>query len=75
MDLLVNYDKENIPEARLKKLRKQYINAEEMQVEVITKVSKAGSGLCQWVGCYCCCYIAVVVFMLVCLLLVLFLFY
>eukprot|EP01039_Chlorochromonas_danica_P005727 gene5727-6311_t len=49
MDLLQTYDKDNIPESRLKKLRKQYINAEEMQEEVIQKVSKAGSGLCMWV--------------------------
>jgi dynein heavy chain len=48
MDLLQNYDKDNIAESRLKKLRKQYINAEEMQVEVIQKVSKAGTGLCLW---------------------------
>jgi len=48
LDLLQNYDKDNIAESRLKKLRKQYINAEEMQVEVILKVSKAGSGLCLW---------------------------
>lgn len=48
MDLLQNYDKDNIAESRLKKLRKQYINAEEMQVDVIQKVSKAGSGLCLW---------------------------
>lgn len=48
LELLQNYDKDNIPESRLKKLRKQYINAEEMQVEVIQKVSKAGLGLCLW---------------------------
>ena len=48
MDLLTTYDKDNIPESRLKKLRKQYIPAEEMQVEVIQKVSKAGTGLCMW---------------------------
>lgn len=48
MDLLTGYDKDNIPEVRLKKLRKQYISAEEMQPEVIQKVSKAGLGLCLW---------------------------
>jgi len=48
LDMLVNFDKDNIAESRLKKLRKQYINAEEMQVEVISKVSKAGLGLCLW---------------------------
>ncbi|RYH31858.1 hypothetical protein EON65_01740 [archaeon] len=49
MDLLTNYDRDNIAESRLKKLRKQYISAEEMQEEVIQKVSKAGTGLCMWV--------------------------
>lgn len=48
MDMLQNYDKDNIAESRLKKLRKQYISAEEMQVEVIQKVSRAGTGLCLW---------------------------
>jgi len=48
LEQLQNYDKDNIPESRLKKLRKQYIQAEEMQVEVIQKVSKAGTGLCLW---------------------------
>ena len=48
LDMLQNFDKDNIPESRLKKLRKQYINAEEMQVETISKVSKAGTGLCLW---------------------------
>jgi len=48
LEMLQNYDKDNIPESRLKKLRKQYINAEEMQVENIQKVSKAGTGLCLW---------------------------
>lgn len=49
MDQLQNYDKDNIPEARLRNLRKNYINLEVMQDEVIAKVSKAGLGLCQWV--------------------------
>ena len=48
MDLLTGYDKDNIPEARLKKFRTKYLNAEEMQPEVVTKVSKAGLGLCLW---------------------------
>jgi dynein heavy chain len=48
LEMLQNFDKDNIPESRLKKLRKQYIPAEEMQVEVISKVSKAGTGLCLW---------------------------
>eukprot|EP01038_Epipyxis_sp_PR26KG_P006339 gene6339-8727_t len=48
MDLLTGYDKDNIPESRLKKLRKQYIPVEEFQPENVQKVSKAGLGLCLW---------------------------
>ena len=33
MELLTGYDKDNIGEAKLKKLRKQYINLDEMQPE------------------------------------------
>lgn len=49
MDQLQTFDKDNIPEARLKNLRKNYINLSEMQEEAIAKVSKPGLGLCQWV--------------------------
>lgn len=49
MELLTGYDKDNIAEAKLKKLRKQYINLDEMQPEIVQKVSKAGLGLCLWV--------------------------
>ena len=48
MELLTGYDKDNIPEARLKKLRKNYMNVDEFQPEVVQKVSKAGLGLCLW---------------------------
>lgn len=48
MDLLTNFDKDNIPEARLKKLRKTYINLDEMNPDVVAKVSRAGLGLCLW---------------------------
>jgi dynein heavy chain len=48
MDLLTGYDKDNIQDSRLKKLRKMYIPLEEMQPEVVQKVSKAGLGLCLW---------------------------
>jgi dynein heavy chain len=48
MDLLTGYDKDNIPESRLRKLRKQYINENEMQPEIVQKVSRAGLGLCLW---------------------------
>lgn len=48
MELLTGYDKDNIPEARLKKLRKNYIGVDEFQPDVVQKVSKAGLGLCLW---------------------------
>ena len=49
MEMLTGYDKDNIPEAKLKKLRKTYINLDEMNPDVVAKVSKAGLGLCLWV--------------------------
>jgi len=48
MELLTTYDKDNIPPARLKKLRKEYVNMPEFQPELVEKVSKAGLGLCLW---------------------------
>ena len=48
MDQLQNYDKDNIAEAKLKKLRKNYIPLDEFQPENVQKVSKAGLGLCLW---------------------------
>ena len=48
LDSLTGYDKDNIPPARLKKLRKEYINSPEFQPELVEKVSKAGLGLCLW---------------------------
>ena len=48
MDLLTGYDKDNIEAKRLKTLRKQYIPVDEMQPDIVQKVSKAGLGLCLW---------------------------
>ena len=48
MDRLTGYDKDNIPDARLKKLRRDYINHELFQVEKVKSVSAAGLGLCLW---------------------------
>ena len=49
MDMLTGYDKDNIADAKLKKLRKTYLPMEEMQPDVVQKVSRAGLGLCLWV--------------------------
>ena len=45
---LYTYDKENIPEARLKKL-KPYIENPSFQPDEVAKVSKACRSLCMWV--------------------------
>ena len=46
---LQEYDKDNIPEKFLKKLRKEYLHLPEMDPAVVGKVSTAGLGLCLWV--------------------------
>ena len=48
MELLTGFDKDNIPDKRLKVLRKNYIPLDEMQPDNVAKVSKAGLGLCLW---------------------------
>ncbi|OQR87505.1 dynein heavy chain 6, axonemal [Thraustotheca clavata] len=47
LDRLINYDKDNIPEALLKKLSKCVANP-GMSVEIVSKVSKAATSLCMW---------------------------
>jgi dynein heavy chain len=68
MDMIKSFDRDNIPEARLKKLRKTYLTQDNMNpevmgdaeptgnkasspgcyVQVVSKVSKAATGLCLW---------------------------
>ncbi|CAM9277540.1 unnamed protein product [Ascophyllum nodosum] len=48
MEKLKTYDKDNISPAILKKI-KPYVENPNMQVDVVTKVSKAASGLCMFV--------------------------
>mmetsp|Transcript_28190 Transcript_28190/g.33408 ORF Transcript_28190/g.33408 Transcript_28190/m.33408 type:complete len:2629 (+) Transcript_28190:1-7887(+) len=48
LDKLKNYDKDNIAPEILKKLQKN-LQEENMRVEVVSKVSKAATGLCMWV--------------------------
>ena len=45
---LQNYDKDNIGDKTLRKLRK-YVNQEVMQVDNVKKVSVAATSLCMWV--------------------------
>ena len=48
LDKLKNYDKDNIDSSVLKKIQKN-LNDPNMQVEVVSRVSKAATGLCMWV--------------------------
>jgi dynein heavy chain len=48
MDLLQNYDKDNIAAKRLKLLRKDYIQHPDFQPETVERVSKAALGMCLW---------------------------
>ena len=47
MNNLKTYDKDNIPEATIKKLQK-YITDENMQVAAVERASTATKGLCVW---------------------------
>ncbi|XP_023932407.1 dynein heavy chain 3, axonemal [Lingula anatina] len=49
LESLKVYDKDNIPEATMKKIRKDYMNNPEFDPEIIKKVSSACEGLCKWV--------------------------
>ncbi|KAJ1569497.1 Dynein heavy chain 1, axonemal [Cladochytrium tenue] len=48
LDSLMNFDKDNIPEPTVLKI-KPYIESPEFQVSVISRVSKAATSMCQWV--------------------------
>ena len=48
LDSLMNYDKENIPEKVIKKIT-EYVENDQFTPEVIAKVSKACTAICQWV--------------------------
>ncbi|KAJ3214893.1 Dynein heavy chain 1, axonemal [Dinochytrium kinnereticum] len=48
LDSLMNFDKDNIPENVVTKI-KPYIDSPEFQVSVISRVSKAATSMCQWV--------------------------
>ena len=45
---LIDYDKENIPDANLKAVQ-PYLNDPEFDPEIIAKKSSAAAGLCSWV--------------------------
>ncbi|XP_044289654.1 dynein axonemal heavy chain 3 isoform X4 [Varanus komodoensis] len=46
---LKTYDKDNIPQAVMKRIREKFINHPDFQPAVIKNVSSACEGLCKWV--------------------------
>ena len=48
IETLKSYDKDNIPEALLKKLKKNYTSREDFQPEIVKKFSAAAESLCKW---------------------------
>lgn len=46
---LKEYDKDNIPEVYVKKIRQKYINNPDFDPDKIKNVSSACEGLCKWV--------------------------
>nr|XP_054595116.1 dynein axonemal heavy chain 11 [Nothobranchius furzeri] len=49
LQALVNFDKENIPEATVKCVRDDYLSDPEFNPEFVRQKSSAAAGLCSWV--------------------------
>ncbi|XP_008202999.3 dynein heavy chain 3, axonemal [Nasonia vitripennis] len=49
LESLKFFDKDNIPQANMKRIREKFMNDRSFQPEVIKKVSTACEGLCKWV--------------------------
>lgn len=49
LDSLLNFDKDNIPEEVIAKIRKDYLTNPDFDPEKMKKVSMACEGLCRWV--------------------------
>ena len=49
LDSLINYDKDNIPEQSIEKIRKFYLTNVNFDPEKIKTASTACEGLCKWV--------------------------
>ncbi|XP_076387685.1 dynein axonemal heavy chain 7 [Megachile rotundata] len=49
LDSLLNFDKDNIPDSVIEKIRKTYLTNPDFDPEKIKKVSTACEGLCRWV--------------------------
>ncbi|KZC14323.1 Dynein heavy chain 7, axonemal, partial [Dufourea novaeangliae] len=50
LDSLLNFDKDNIPDSVIERIRKHYLTNPDFDPEKIKKVSTACEGLCRWVG-------------------------
>ncbi|XP_050489875.1 dynein axonemal heavy chain 7-like isoform X6 [Bombus huntii] len=49
LDSLLNFDKDNIPDTVIEKIRREYLTNPDFNPEKIKKVSTACEGLCRWV--------------------------
>jgi len=49
LNVFKNYDKNNIPNHVIKKIREQYITDPNFTPQIVRPVSKFGASLCQWV--------------------------
>jgi dynein heavy chain len=49
IDCLINFDKDNIPEHVIEKIRNQFLNDPEFKPQRVSKASLAAKGLCEWV--------------------------
>lgn len=49
LDSLINYDKDNIPERIIEKIRRNYLGNVNFDPEKIKTISTACEGLCKWV--------------------------
>lgn len=49
LDSLLNFDKDNIPEEVIAKIRKDYLTNPDFDPDKMKKVSMACEGLCRWV--------------------------
>jgi len=49
LDSLLQFDKDNIPDKVIEKIRKEYLTNPDFDPEKVKKVSTACEGLCRWV--------------------------
>lgn len=49
LQILQNYDKDNIPEAVMERIREKYITNPDFDPAKVSKASQAAEGLCKWI--------------------------